>query len=198
MDKYEQQLEHLAQRIRRLEAESLPFDMTDEMQSMMEELDLVPIDEQHSVTAPKKLNYGVIMDTLKYFGYNCSKGEDFVNVDTEEGRIQVNYDRLPIVTITNGYCLNESEEELKSIRKALNDIIRDWDMVKGFIDAEEKHLLLFLDARHEDAEGFRKNIRYYMEQIIEATKAFKDKYHDYERDRVLTSFGASSRRKILS
>ena len=101
MDKYEQKIEQLAQRIRRLEMESLPASMSVEVREMIEELDLVPAPFS-TVENPQKLTGEDMLIILEALGYTCRLGEDFVNVETEVGMIQVNFDRLPIVSITNG------------------------------------------------------------------------------------------------
>ncbi len=46
MDKYEYQIEQLAQRVRRLEADSLSGDESREAQALMEDLDLIPASGQ--------------------------------------------------------------------------------------------------------------------------------------------------------
>ena len=193
MDKYELKIEQLAQRIRRLEMESLPAAMpVQEVRDMIEELDLVPVSSRevfHSQTLTGK----AIMTTLETLGYTCRLGEDFVNVDTEDGKIQVNFDRLPIVSITNGYRFEETEEGVNSIQRAAYEVSGAWDMVKAIVDPAEGHLLIYLNARHEDVASFHQNIRFYIEQIVEATEDLKERYHNYERERMLCGYKPSSK-----
>ena len=193
MDKYEQKLEQLAQRIRRLEMESIPANLPSrEICEMINELDLEPV-----TSYTTELNSGLagdrIMSILQDEGYTCRQGEDFVSVETEEGKIQVNYDRLPIISITNGYRFEETEEGVKSIRKAAFEVTGAWDMVKMIVDPVESHFLIYLNARHEDAASFHKNIRFYIEQVVEATKDFRERYHDHERERMLRVYKPSSK-----
>lgn len=193
MDKYELKIEQLAQRIRRLEIESLPAAMpVQEVRDMIEELDLVPVSSRE-VFHSQTLTGEAIMTTFETLGYTCRLGEDFVNVDTEDGKIQVNFDRLPIVSITNGYRFEETEEGVNSIQRAAYEVSGAWDMVKTIVDPAEGHLLIYLNARHEDVASFHQNIRFYIEQIAEATKDLKERYHNYERERMLCGYKPSSK-----
>lgn len=193
MDKYELKIEQLAQRIRRLEMESLPAAMpVQEVRDMIEELDLVPVSSRE-VFHSQTLTGEAIMTTLETLGYTCRLGEDFVNVDTEDGKIQVNFDRLPIVSITNGYRFEETEEGVNSIQRAAYEVSGAWDMVKAIVDPAEGHLLIYLNARHEDVASFHQNIRFYIEQIVEATEDLKERYHNYERERMLCGYKSSSK-----
>ena len=193
MDKYEQKIEQLAQRIRRLEMESLPASLpVQDVREMIEELDLVPVpycEVEHSQILTGK----VIMTILETLGYTCRLGEDFVNVDTEEGKIQVNFDRLPIVSITNGYRFEETPEGVNSIRQAALEVSGYWDMVKAIADPVEGYLLIYLNARHEDKASFQRNIHFYIEQVVGATKDIKERYLIHERERMFRGFQPSSK-----
>ena len=196
MDKYEQKIEQLAQRIRRLEMESLPASMSVEVREMIEELDLVPAPFS-TVENPQKLTGEDMLIILEALGYTCRLGEDFVNVETEVGMIQVNFDRLPIVSITNGYRFDETPEGVYSIRQAALEVTSYWDMAKALVDPAEGHLLIYLNARHEDIASFQRNIQFYIEQVLGASKDLKERYRDYERDRMLKGFKPSPK-QILS
>ena len=197
MDKYEQKIELLAQRIRRLEMESLPAVMpVQEVRELIDDLDLVPMPStaaEHSA----KLTGEAMMSVLESQGYTCRLGEDFVSVDTEEGKIQVNFDRLPLVSVTNGYRFDETPECVTSLREAAHEVIGYWDMVKALVDSAEGHLLIFLDARHEDVSSFQRNIRFYIDQVLGASRYLKDRYHEHERDRMLKGFMTSTK-QVLS
>ena len=54
-----------------------------------------------------------IMTVLRELGYTCRKGDDFICVETEEGKISVIYDRLPIISVTKGYLFDETDDALK-------------------------------------------------------------------------------------
>lgn len=193
MDKYEQKIEQLAQRIRRLEMESLPASLpVQDVRGMIEELDLVPV-PSCKVEHSRILTGEAIMTILETLEYTCRLGEDFVNVDTEDGKIQVNFDRLPIVSITNGYRFKETPEGVNSIRQAAYEVSGYWDMVKAIVDPAEGHLLIYLNARHEDKASFQRNIHFYIEQIVGATKDIKERYHNHERERMFRGFKSSSR-----
>ncbi len=71
------------------------------------------------------------------------------------------------------------------LRQAANEVTKSWDMVKAFMDPEERLVLIFLDARHEDVISFKRNIQYYIEQVVSATKDLKNRYNNHERDRML-------------
>ena len=114
-------------------------------------------------------------------------------METEDGKVYVNYDRLPIISITNGYRFEETEEGVNSIRRAAYEVTGAWDMVKAIVDPAEGHLLIYLNARHEDVASFHQNIRFYIEQVVEATKELKERYHNYERDRMLRGYKPSSK-----
>ena len=191
MDKYEYQIEQLAKRVRRLEEESLPDGLSDEVKALMDDLELVPSIGSDKVYPLQKLNGNVIAAILEELGYSCKMGEDFVMIETELGRLEVSFRQIPIITITNGYILNESEEGMKSLRRAAADITMYWDMVKAVVDSEGEHLMIFIDARHEEVVSFRQSVRYYIEQIISATKDFKERYHNYERDRWIAGLKVS-------
>ena len=188
MDKYEQKIAQLAQRIRRLEIESLQTVMPDkDVCEMIEDLDLVPITsgfEEH----PQKLNGEAMKVILRDHGYSCRWGEDFVNLETEEGKIQVNFDSLPMVSITNGYLFDETPESVTSMRKAAFEVTGYWDMVKVLVDPTEGHLLIYLNARHEDVVSFSSNIKFYIDQVLGASKDLKERYRDLERNRILECF----------
>lgn len=193
MDKYEQKIEQLAQRIRRLEMESIPENLpAQEICDMINELDLVPVTSHASELNPG-LTGDSIMSILQDEGYTCRQGEDFVNVETEEGKIQVNYDRLPVISVTNGYRFEETEEGVNSIRKAAFEVTGAWDMVKAIVDPIEGHFLIYLNARHEDVASFHRNIRFYIEQVVEATKDFRQRYRDNERERMMRGYRPSSK-----
>lgn len=193
MDKYEQKIEQLAQRVRRLEMESIPGNLpSQEICELINELDLVPATSHASELNPG-LTGDRIMMILQDEGYTCRQGEDFVNVETEEGKIQVNYDRLPVISVTNGYRFEETEEGVNSIRKAAFEVTGAWDMVKAIVDPIEGHFLIYLNARHEDVASFHRNIRFYIEQVVEATKDFRQRYRDNERERMLRGYRPSSK-----
>ena len=193
MDKYEYQIEQLAQRVRRLEADSLSGDESREVQALMEDLDLIPASGQDAGSSSHKLHGETVVAILKDLDFACKTIDDFVLIETEEGKIEINYSRLPIVTVADRYRFNENEEGIKSMVDAANDINRYWDMVKVMVDEQEEQLLFYLDARHEDASSFRQSIQYYIEQILGAVKDFRERRNDYERDRVLRRYLTSSK-----
>ena len=174
------QIQQLAQRIRRLEAESFPSGMPEEARSLIDELDLVPVDSHDR----EILDGNTILDTVEALGYTCRKGEDFVMVETGGFKIEVFYDRLPVITIINWFILDENDEELDSLWQAAKAINHNWDMVKVDVLSDYKRLMVYLDARHQDTNSFRKNIRYYIEQIVGATEDLRKRYEDNERSRV--------------
>ena len=167
-----------------------------EVREMIEELDLVPAPFS-TVENPQKLTGEDMMTILEALGYTCRLGEDFVNVETEDGKIQVNFDSLPMVSITNGYRFDETPEGVNSIRQAAFEVTSYWDMVKALVDPAEGHLLIYLNARHEDIASFQRNIQFYIEQVLGASKDLKERYRDYERDRMLKGFKPSPK-QILS
>lgn len=193
MDKYEYQLEQLAQRVRRLEADSLSGDESKEVQALMEDLDLIPAYGQDTDASARILHGESIVAILKDLDFACKTIDDFVLIETEEGKIEINFSRLPIVTVADRYRFNENEEGIKSMVEAANDINRYWDMVKVIVDEQEEQLLFYLDARHEDVASFRQSIRYYIEQILGAVKDFRERRNDYERDRVLRKYMSASK-----
>ena len=193
MDKYEYQIEQLAQRVRRLEAESLSRDESGEVHALMEELDLIPAYGQDTDASSRMLHGETVVAILKDLDFACKTVDDFVLIETEEGKIEINYSRLPIVTVADRYRFNENEEGIKSMVEAADDINRYWDMVKVIVDEQEDQLLFYLDARHEDEVSFRQNIRYYIEQILGAVNDFRERRNDYERDRVIRRYLTSSK-----
>ena len=193
MDKYEYQIEQLAQRVRRLEAESLSRDESGEVHALMEELDLIPAYGQETDVSSHVLHGETVVAILKDLDFACKTVDDFVLIETEEGKIEINYSRLPIVTVADRYRFNENEEGIKSMVEAADDINRYWDMVKVMVDEQEEQLLFYLDARHEDEVSFRQNIRYYIEQILGAVNDFRERKKGFERDRVLRRYLTSSK-----
>ena len=193
MDKYEYQIEQLAQRVRRLEAESLSRDESGEVHALMEELDLIPAYGQDTDASSRMLHGETVVAILKDLDFACKTVDDFVLIETEEGKIEINYSRLPIVTVADRYRFNENEEGIKSMVEAADDINRYWDMVKVIVDEQEDQLLFYLDARHEDEVSFRRNIRYYIEQILGAVNDFRERKKGFERDRVLRRYLTSSK-----
>ena len=193
MDKYEYQIEQLAQRVRRLEAESLSRDESGEVHALMEELDLIPAYGQDTDASSRMLHGETVVAILKDLDFACKTVDDFVLIETEEGKIEINYSRLPIVTVADRYRFNENEEGIKSMVEAVDDINRYWDMVKVIVDEQEDQLLFYLDARHEDEVSFRQNIRYYIEQILGAVNDFRERKKGFERDRVLRRYLTSSK-----
>ena len=193
MDKYEYQIEQLAQRVRRLEAESLSRDESGEVHALMEELDLIPAYGQDTDASSRMLHGETVVAILKDLDFACKTVDDFVLIETEEGKIEINYSRLPLVTVADRYRFNENEEGIKSMVEAADDINRYWDMVKVIVDEQEDQLLFYLDARHEDEVSFRRNIRYYIEQILGAVNDFRERKKGFERDRVLRRYLTSSK-----
>ena len=193
MDKYEYQIEQLAQRVRRLEAESLSRDESGEVHALMEELDLIPAYGQDTDASSRMLHGETVVAILKDLDFACKTVDDFVLIETEEGKIEINYSRLPLVTVADRYRFNENEEGIKSMLEAADDINRYWDMVKVIVDEQEDQLLFYLDARHEDEVSFRQNIRYYIEQILGAVNDFRERKKGFERDRVLRRYLTSSK-----
>lgn len=193
MDKYEYQIEQLAQRVRRLEAESLSRDESGEVHALMEELDLIPAYGQDTDASSRMLHGETVVAILKDLDFACKTVDDFVLIETEEGKIEINYSRLPLVTVADRYRFNENEEGIKSMVEAADDINRYWDMVKVIVDEQEDQLLFYLDARHEDEVSFRQNIRYYIEQILGAVNDFRERKKGFERDRVLRRYLTSSK-----
>ena len=196
MDNYKQQIEHLFQRVRRLEAEVLPKNYSSDIQAMMNDFDLIPVCDQDS----KSLTAESVEIILHKLGYDCRRGEDFfrIYINEEEGHIQLNTDRLPIISITNGFCFDETEEGAQSIRNAAYEITGYWDMVKALVDSSEGHLLIYLNARHEDVLSFQKNIKYYIDQIVGASQDLRERYKAYEQDRMLARFKKKTTDHILS
>ena len=178
--------------------ESLPAAMpVQEVREMIEELDLVPV-SYSAANYPQRLTGDDMLTILEALGYTCRLGEDFVNVETEGGKIQVNFDSLPMISITNGYRFDETSEGVNSIRQAAFEVTSYWDMVKALIDPTEGHLLISLDARHEDISSFQQNIQFYIKQVLGASKDLKERYRDYERERMLKGVITSSTKHILS
>ena len=194
MDKYEYQIEQLAQRVRRLEAESLSRDESGEVHALMEELDLIPAYGQDTDASSRMLHGETVVAILKDLDFACKTVDDFVLIETEEGKIEINYSRLPIVTVADRYRFNENEEGIKSMVEAADDINRYWDMVKVIVDEQEDQLLFYLDARHEDEVSFRRNIRYYIEQILGAVNDFRERKKGFERDRGKSGRGRQGHR----
>ena len=193
MDKYEYQIEQLAQRVRRLEAESLSRDESGEVHALMEGLDLIPAYGQDTDASSRMLHGETVVAILKDLDFACKTVDDFVLIETEEGKIEINYSRLPLVTVADRYRFIENEEGIKSMVEAADDINRYWDMVKVIVDEQEDQLLFYLDARHEDEVSFRQNIRYYIEQILGAVNDFRERKKGFERDRVLRRYLTSSK-----
>lgn len=197
MDKNEQQIEHLAQRVRSLEMECQSEGLSPEIRSIVEDFDLVPVSDR--VSTQTKLTGEIIRQILENMGYNCKQGQDYVLVETDDGeRIQITYSRLPIISVTNGFVIEESEESLKGLRNAAFQITDNWDMVKAAIDDEEKHLAVYLHARHIDAASFEENICFYIEYIIAATDNLRELHRDYERDRILGGFKTKNGKQVYS
>ena len=188
MEKLERQIEQLSQRIRRLEAERLPAGLSDEAHSLIEEFGLVPVSEHDS----QILDGDVVFDIVEDLGYTCSKGTDFVLIDTDGCKIEIVYDRLPVITVINWYVLDEADDGLESLVQAAKEINHNWDMVKVELLSDNKRLMIYLDARHPGADSFRKNIRYYIDQIVGATEDLRNRYHEYERDQILKGYLRSS------
>lgn len=197
MDKYERQLEQLAQRIRTLEMEKLPKEIPSEFRNMVVDLDLIPVANQ--VSTPAKLSEEMILPILKDLGFSCKQGQDYVSVQTEEGeRIQITYSRFPIILVTNGFIIDESEESLIALREAVSQITNTWDMVKAAVDDESKHLAIYIHARHMDVASFKENIRFYIEHIIAATDNLRELHRNYERERFLSGFMTREGKQVLS
>ena len=66
-------------------------------------------------------------------------------------------------------------------------------MVKAMVDPAEGHLIIYLNAKHDDTKSFHQNIRFYIEQVVEASKDFKERYRDNERERMLRGYRPSSK-----
>lgn len=164
---------------------------------MIDELDLVPVTNKVPVTSPRLSGEDVIL-ILQDLGYDCKEGDGYVGLHTQDGYIQVNYHLLPILSVTNGFRLQETEEGLASIRKAAAEVTHDWDMVKVTVDRREEHLLIYLHARHADMASFRDNIQFYIEQVTGATRELRDAFNNYERERMLGSFRNNLGNKTLS
>lgn len=197
MDKYQKQRDELAQRIRTLETEWLPSGLSDGVFSMIDELDLVPVTNKVPVTSPRLVGEDVI-SILQDLGYDCKEGDGYVGLRTEDGYVQVNYTRLPILSVTNGFRLQETEEGLASITKAAAEVTHDWDMVKAIISSRKEHLLIYLQARHADLASFSDSIQFYIEQVIGATRNLREAFNNYERERMLSSFRNTLGIKTLS
>ena len=173
--------------------ESLPASLpVQEVRSLMDDMDLEPT-PFYCAESSTSLRGGDILAVLQECGYSCRQGADSVCVETEEGEIYVNYDSLPMISITNGYHFEETEEGVNSIRCAASEVTGAWDMVKAVVDPVDRHLLIYLNARHDDVASFHRNIRFYIEQVVEATKDLKERYHNYERDRILCGYKPSSK-----
>ena len=196
MDNLKQQIEHLTQRIRRLESESLHMGFSSDIRAMMDEMDLIPICEPHT----KALTKEAVEEILRDLGYDCHRGEDFIGIyiDENEGHIQLNTGTLPMISITNGFLFDETGEDVQSIRDAAYEITGSWDMVKAMVDPSEGHLLIYLNARHEDVASFRKNIKYYIDQVIGASRELRERYNCYERNRLLAGFKTKTTKSIPS
>lgn len=78
----------------------------------MDELELEPA-PIHCEQRRSMLKGEDIMTVLRELGYTCRKGDDFICVETEEGKISVIYDRLPIISVTKGYLFDETDDALK-------------------------------------------------------------------------------------
>ena len=138
------------------------------------------------------LDGDLVFDIAEDLGYTCSKGNDFVLIDTDGCKIEIVYDRLPVLTVINWYILDETDDGLESLIRAAKEINHNWDMVKVELLSDNKRLMIYLDARHPDADSFRQNIRYYIEQIVGATEDLRNRYHEYEREQILKGYLRSS------
>ena len=103
-----------------------------------------------------------------------------------------------MVSVTSGFLVNESEEGMKSLRKAVLDINDSWGMVKATVGREEDHVLIYIHARHPDVVSFRENIRYYIETVGAATAELRENYNGYERERLMDSFKQKHGKNFLS
>lgn len=195
MDQYQNEIEQLAQRIRNLEMDRIPECMPGEVRSMVDEMDLIPV----SVLEPGRLDERMIMPILEEMGYKCQAGLDFVMVETEEKeRIQITYGRLPIISVIISFRLNETEESMECLRKAVLLLISTCDMIKAAISEDEKQLAIYLHARHTDVSSFKENIRYYIDSICAAADSLRESHREYYRDRMLDSFIVKNGKQIYS
>lgn len=197
MDKNEQIIERLAKSIKGLEMKSLlAVCRNEDVREVIEELNLVPV-ASCSIDFSGDISGDVIIATLEELGYPCRIKEDSVSVETDDEMININFEGLPMVSVMAGYHIDEIPEGVNSMRQAANEVTTSWDMVKAFIDPEERLVLIFLDARHEDVISFKRNIQYYIKQVVSATKDLKNRYNDHERDRMLLGL-KSSKSLVLS
>lgn len=198
MDKYQLQIEQLASRIRSLEMERLPSGLPDEMREMIEEMDLVPMRGHDAPYRPEKLTEDRACAILEELGYTCRQGSDYVQVRSGESLIQVNLDSLPMISVTNGFLLDETEGSMDSLRRAAAEFNNTWGMAKVFIAVDESHVMVYLFARHADVLSFKDNISFYIDTVGEAMEDLRRQYKDLERERLMNVFKTRTGKNILS
>lgn len=160
----------------------------DEARSLIDDFGLVPVNGHDG----QILDNDIIFDIVEDLGYTCRKEADFVLIDTDGCKIEIVCDRLPVLTVINWYILDETADGLENLIQAAKEINHNWDMVKVELLSDNKRLMIYLDARHQDSDSFRKNISYYIEQIVGATEDLRNRYHEYEREQILKGYLRSS------
>ena len=172
MDKYHKNVERLFEQSRTLNGAKLPDVLMDELRSMMEELGLVPISE----SKPKKLVAEMILPILEEMGYTCKLGKGSVEVEMDDGCICIFHEMLPMVTVANLFLIDEDEESMECLRRAVSQVNDSFDMVKVVIYDDSRRLAIFLHARHFDVDSFKANIQFYIESVSAATERLREQH----------------------
>ena len=186
MTEYDEQRERLAQMIKPFKSQILPDDLPEDVKILIEDMKLIPGSDSKEDEAFDKLTGDRICSVVGELGYDeIYKEDEMLIVKSEAGPIKICYNRLPMIYISNDNLSLESEEGRDSMCKAAADVSLFWPMVKAVVDpGEEGYIIIYLEARHEDAVSFRKNIQFYLYQVEQATKELHERYNEYEAFRI--------------
>ena len=197
MDKNDLRIEQLSRRLKRLEMDHVLDDLPESVSALVDDLGLVPVSKEKTPCSAPLTGEG-IRSILEELGYICRQGDIYTEIISEKVKVTVFFDQLPLITLSAGYRLNETEEGLKSVKQAAEDVTKRWDMVKALFDPEGPSVLVNLKARHHDQLSFEQNIRFYIDQVVAATEGLMDRYRFYEKERWLKGLGGLATTGTLS
>ena len=185
MDKYEKLIN---QGIRRLELQGFLSGTSDQVRSIIDDLELAPVDPEQSF---RKLEKESIPSILEEMGFTCKVlDEDLLDLKLGEEQILIGTSFFPVISLNLSFRIEgESSDSIECLRQAAFDITAKWCLVKSSLINNDTLLVVSIEVMHEDEASFRHNLRFYLETLDQAMEDLRKRHieliHDHKFGRYM-------------
>lgn len=184
MDKYEKLIN---QGIRRLELRGFLSGASDQVRSIIDDLELAPVDPDQSIRKLEKENIPSVLEEMG-FAFKILD-EDMLELKLGDEQIMIGTNFFPIISVNMSFRLEEeSSDSIECLRKAASDITAKWCLVKSSLIMNDTLLVVSIEAMHEDEASFRHNFRFYLETLDQAMEDLRKRHLELIRNHKFSGY----------